>query len=702
MIMSFVFFIIAGLNATAENNPQESLGGVFNCENVKQEYGGFWPTDNKCNCDSLSNLQAGDPEIFSDLLNGCKEQAKNAADECKRSAQSYIQDSTLSCEDPGLDYSAFCGSTDIKVFQSQEFYIAVENDIKDERKKCIDQHREQFKEIYTEQCTQKLNEIQGNNKTLLCAEKAEKKRPGCNTWCENKAHDTAESTYKASPNDLARYYFTKRHSSRGGFYDDGSINFLYLQLSSQNPRSENEKFINNHVTEQINAQFDGEGDPQNGFHWWQCNSDNGQTCESDLDQALDDAIKICAELRQEAIDCCHSPERCVGGALVHSLDGLAQLNVAIKSITGNRSKVCKAVQQAAGLYSGKEGAMAAQCTNKVNKCSQGCNAEITKVVEAFKEACNYDPRTGKDNYNAEEHTCDEKLFKKYVKKYKQENQSPDGAPIKITAVPKKCELTGNEANRNIQNMTTSLGAGLLAGMKECGMETPTPKQDPWKPVSMSCPPHCPMMPPGHGGTTGQQITPPGLNTPVKGGGGKDKKAPRDPFTNDTPTAANPFDQEPPDLGPEEDKGEGGPSGGMGALLSSGSGGGAGAGGGFGGGPSGGGGKGRGGGGRGNGNRSFGGKKHKILMGYHGGKFSGYGGGGSGRGRGGKTGGRRGLRGKKSEKRRLAKLDLKKLLPKKSVRNHKVSQFGSPHDDIFQRMSHRIQWMCRTDKIPCGK
>ncbi len=31
-------------------------------------------------------------------------------------------------------------------------------------------------------------------------------------------------------------------------------------------------------------------------------------------------------------------------------------------------------------------------------------------------------------------------------------------------------------------------------------------------------------------------------------------------------------------------------------------------------------------------------------------------------------------------------------------NTKVSSFGSPHDDIFKRISNRIELLCRTDRI----
>ena len=125
-------------------------------------------------------------------------------------------------------------------------------------------------------------------------------------------------------------------------------------------------------------------------------------------------------------------------------------------------------------------------------------------------------------------------------------------------------------------------------------------------------------------------------------------------------------------------------------------------GGTGGGSSGGGGLGgTGGGGSGGGGRhgAYGARKPaQVALGLKsGGKFKGYGGGGNK-----SNPSKRSRTRKKSKKdpKNFASLDLKKLLPKGKQINHKTGKYGSPHDNIFKRMSDRIQWMCRKERIDC--
>ena len=155
--------------------------------------------------------------------------------------------------------------------------------------------------------------------------------------------------------------------------------------------------------------------------------------------------------------------------------------------------------------------------------------------------------------------------------------------------------------------------------------------------------------------------------------------------------ANPFDVQPDMEDGEPGLDSSGPSG-FGGLVTAGGGGSGGGGGGLGGG---------GGGGDGDDAPNDGGsaKARKILQGYQGGKFTGYGGGGSNNNAGGRKG--RGWKSKKDKKKKrgMASLDLKKLFPKEK-RNKKIGKFGSPHDDIFKRVSDRFQYMCRTKKIDC--
>ena len=80
----------------------------------------------------------------------------------------------------------------------------------------------------------------------------------------------------------------------------------------------------------------------------------------------------------------------MGGGLAHALDGLGKMNVALSQL-GSQKRTCEAVQQTYGMYSGMQGAMAAQCRRKASKCTSGCNEQLSSVIEAFESACGVDP-----------------------------------------------------------------------------------------------------------------------------------------------------------------------------------------------------------------------------------------------------------------------------------------------------------------------
>ena len=643
-----------------------------------------------------------------------EDKLKEQEQQCIESANSYILHTTKGCanmsENNAKSVCSNIALTENYNFENEKFYQSVENKLSG-RQTCIQNKKQGFIEQYKEQCVAQINEANKikKNKILLCLPEATRSQPGCEEWCAQQAEEDATFYDNAAPKDIASGYHNSL-VSRGGLDDTTQeIDQVYADMLGY-PTHMNIK-----VQAQLNKQFDGSGELQQGasFSWWQCVKGNNMACEAELEEALETAINTCAELRSEALECCHAPEKCVGGGLASALDSLGKTYMGVQSMKG-RKAACDAISATYGMYGGMQGLMGRQCTSKADNCSQSCSAEVGKVVKAFKYACNYNPRTGKKRYNAEEYTCDEEFFTEYIKQYKM-GYSTDGEQISIANVPKQCERTGKEANRYIQNMGTNAATSLMAGMKACGIDPtkpPPPKQRKKIPIGdlkekppitvqmkpAGCPPLCANT---QGGTNNNGTPPPiPFDGPPKGGGGDTSTKTPNPFGDPTTTMpANPFDQDPPDMGDPKATTTPPPASGMGGLIGSGSSGGGGSAGlgGDGGGS---------GGGEGEDEDQEGDrrpsdfKKNQILTGYHGGKFGGYGGGGNARSGRNRAGPRR--KGKNANKRGLAKLNLKKLLPKGKHKNHKAGKFGSPHDDIFQRMSDRIQWMCRTSQIPCNK
>ncbi len=541
------------------------------------------------------------------------------------------------------------------------------------REHCIEEAKEVYVTAYVGKCGEKIKKIaEGQGKTILCAEKATKQNPQCKEYCNSRASELYITAQKAVGKGENEFIATM--STMGLNSSDENISMVYRSLVAKDMG----RLVQDEMEKLEIIDDDNKLVPP--LSWWLCEKGKNQACEADLYRALEEAEKVCSDLQKEARECCHQPEQCVGGGLAASLDSLGKLNVTIAGMKGQK-RMCEAVQQTSGMYAGMQGAMAAQCMNKANACSQGCNQEVEKVAEVFRETCNHDPRS-KGGHNESEHSCDKKLFSHYMKMYKGYMSVDE---VKIGEVSEECQKTGQESNRRIQDMNTHLGSSLLAGMKECGQK---PKE--WKPTPPpeGCPPNCPPpVPTCPPNCPGPPPTPPPVEPPGGGGGGGPSEV-ADPFADaPLPQAANPFGED-PDLGEgAPDMGKGVKKG-MSGLIGGGGGTGGGGLGGLGsGGPSGG--------------RDRGGKaparKKKVLLGFKGGKFTGYGGGASNSGE--ERSRRRASRSGK-KRRGVAALDLKKLLPKGKQLNNKVGKFGSPHDNIFQRMSDRIQWMCRTEQISC--
>ena len=605
--------------------------------------------------------------------------SRSAGAECQNQCNQYV--TSISGKEGVCSSINNIECNDICQRAPTDIPLAVEESINTDRNECLSRLKSTFKGTYITECLRyikKKEKEKGSGVTLLCKESAKKVDTGCKEFCQAEVDKERGNLFSDSinPQEIVKYISDPSD-------DNIPLSWLVNNISLDDYKTR----ISHYANQAVAGQFNEGGEPIQPFSWWvvcERGRDRKQSCEADLELALEEAIETCAELQGEAYKCCHNAEKCVGGGLATALDGLGKLHVGMSAFRGAKEQ-CDAVKETFGLYAGMKGAMASQCTLKANSCQSGCRQEQEKVAKAFKEACRGSIKA-KGDYNEAEHSCSQDFFNHYRKEYKETHTTQDNErEVNIAKAPGQCEVTGREANRSIQGMSTNMGTSLLASMRECGGEPEIEWDVPTQEVPKVAGP--PVIPPP------APQAPPSME--IGGGGPDPRKRRRKSFDlpDDSPvsSSADPLGDE-PDLGEAEKEDKSSP-GGMSGLLG-GSGGGTGGGlGGLGGGGGGSSGPGR----RGSGGGSA--KSKKILHGYAGGKFAGYGGGGSASGNS-RGGYRRGVKRGKGGKRGLASLDLKKLLPKGKQLNHKVGKFGSPHDDIFQRMSHRVQWMCRTNKIPC--
>ena len=672
------------------------------CNNHRESLENFWPNeDRSCrdSCESITNLANSNqgPDMGSNgalsIVNGCIQKA-GEKQQCMKECEPYVTGTTEGCTNSRNAMKEQCqtvceNNTAVKqawvdrdiggTGEDFTYYYEIEKVL--DRSDCLEEAKRKFVESYTKQCVKKIQEIQGRKKgntTLLCEKGATKEEPKCTEYCKKRAESGYAGTKGFEKDKMVEWQ--QGSLDHLGYINSGDIH-RYRSVTRRDIDRLTEYTLDEDRTLGLKVHIDPStavitsAGTSAGLSWL-CTE--GTSCEREIANALNKAAKTCSELQKEANECCEQPEQCVGGGLAHALDGLGKLNVAVAGMKGMKEQ-CEAIQQTHGMYGGMQGLMASRCTKTANACVSECSQAIGQFAEVYKKHCGHDPRN-KATWVDGEYTCDKKVFEKYQKEYRSNNAD---AGVNVSRVPDQCKIVKKEANRRIQDMSTNMATGLLASMEECDRVA---KENGWDPVSPDTPtPNNP---------TNPLAPPPGIgDPPVEVGGGGDEEEESNKFVPPTdgpsgPQAANPFDTE-PELG-EQMPGVGeGVKGGMAGML-----GGSGSGGGLGGIGSGGGGDS---GGGGFGGAPGKGKKRKILLGYKGGKFGGYGGGSNSEST---REGRRGFRGKK-EGRKAASLDLKKLFPKGKQLNHKIGKYGSPHDDIFQRLSDRIQWMCKTDKINCN-
>ena len=676
------------------------------CHEKVKEYGPSWPSsDSACDCNSINNeIQQNSRDCIPGLLspdhidsckkrvrsvyqrkiNQCEETARKIQKaRCERICESYIRTNAENncdinnslCEQVCVPENMSPNST------SEDIYHNIEEEA--DRGRCFADLKKNFVEGYTEKCKELIEENlreDEDQKELLCKKDATKDNTGCDEYCAAKADNVHGNVLDAA--QVIREYSISSSGRRGGRRE---IPTNYAILLANDPQKQLDHEISL-LEDFIPAEEESKDDIGFHLHWFHpCTQST--PCENEIAHALDEAARTCSDLQKRANECCEEPEQCVGGGLAHALDGLGKLNLAVAGMKGMKEQ-CKAVQQTHGMYAGMQGLMASRCTKTANACMSECNQAIGQFAEVYKKHCNHDPRN-RATWVDGQHTCDQYVFEKYQQDYRSNNAD---AGVNVSRVHNQCRIVKKEANRRIQDMGTNMATGLLASMEECDRVA---KENEWDTTDDSSDD----FDPPDTSTTTAYVPPKPIDSPtglggpdVHLGGGGDEET-ENPFTppDDGPSgpqAANPFDTEPPVEEPPPPVEEGVKPGMQGMLGGSGSGGG-----GLGGLGSGGGG----GAGGGYAGPSDKGKKKKVLLGFKGGKFGGYGGGSNS---GGKAEGRRGFRGGKKKGRKSASLDLKKLLPKGKQLNHKIGRYGSPHDDIFQRLSDRVQWMCKTNKIKC--
>ncbi len=630
------------------------------CHEMKRDFAKEWPQSEECNCDKSTFVTVEEKVMERDLMK-CVKEAKIA--NCTRVCQStkfIVGDGCSQFRNDLMDQcEQFCSLVNsgcvINHYGTRCFTydLHFENEIQGIRQKCADQLKPQLQASYKTNCMAVMKQIDEKvPATLICPGGESKSDNGCEAFCETKVQSyLKEQDY--SPEKYMRPFIDS----------DGRCFSLLIQMR-QGQDANVVKACLEEEKEKLKASIvDEEGDflasaKKEGFEYLLCEKreKDKMACELKLAKKLEDSIKTCEELRNEASDCCHEPQTCIAGQFEQVIQTAGQIHL-ITASSGGMADQCNALKDVFVGFAVMNAAVASECRLRSSNCVNTCRTQISEVDELIKEACNIDDPSSGD-HNSALQSCTENFFKYYVKNLYRK---------KLAGIPKKCEITSKESNRSIAQMNSRLIGSL--GVQAAGCEDGSREGDPpplGPPFTFpDSPSFIPSIP------------------PLAGSGGNEETIFPDDGLGGNPL--NPLDLDFDDEGEWEEPLPPGVKGRPGGLLNASRGGS----GGLGGLPSGGGNGGR------SRKKSRERKSKQVLLGFRGGKFSGYPGATN------ETKENRGARGSKgTPSRKLGSLDLKKLLPKDRKLNL-TGKFGSPHDDIFKRVSDRFQYMCRTNRtLPC--
>ncbi len=418
-------------------------------------------------------------------------------------------------------------------------------------------------------------------------------------------------------------------------------------------------------------------DPNNlpgGFTWKHKNEkcDLGQECELSIEIAFNNSLKICKQLKKKAELCCKDPLKCIegGGIRKRLFTNVGPLE------GGDISAQCLLLKQKLTSAGNLGHQLAGQCRRRASSCVSGCNSQMEgEFLSLFETYCAFDLKVA-SAYNPRIHTCSEELISKYSGLYTQN----------YLIIPQACEQEGNKSQKMSQNAEEILKSALSAakcveearghttgtpdGRASDNREASPPNQIGNTKAGVTFQVHgVPEKVNMHGAPKGSGVVDdssfgrrPGANT-GGGGGGKESSSSSSAFSSSKNSKDSMFR--------EVGSSNAGKSG-TGAV--------------YGGGP------------------VLGGASHLLK-------------------------GNRASLDTKRENQRAKSPDKKegkegkdkealrefaktgegsgkdsysfwKKLPSRELPNNKISSYGSPHDDIFKRISNRFDFLCRTEKISC--
>ena len=200
-----------------------------------------------------------------------------------------------------------------------------------------------------------------------------------------------------------------------------------------------------------------------GFSWQKCAL--RMPCAQKIEVAFNSVLRKCESLKNKATVCCDDPLKCPEKE--SSTQGLF---TNINPVMGGMAEKCRQIKEKFSSVGNVAQKMSDQCKDSSSACMQICSEKIMEDFQhKFYETCAFD-LLAEDSYNPGKHTCSPELIQLYVQKYKDE----------LAPLPAHCEIAGRKADQLAQSAESILESALSAAHCEeqaSGGKTP-PIPDP--------------------------------------------------------------------------------------------------------------------------------------------------------------------------------------------------------------------------------
>ena len=357
----------------------------------------------KCSCEKADNrllhftnclIEACTAQCKKDIESAISQKQIYGCENTNNSLMSETENCPSLCDDPNYNYTF--NANDNNTFQTAENFCAQEN-------------QQQIQEQLAKTCGKQLSSISANGPPgaqLIC------QAGDCNDYC---------NTMSAQAQNCETDVTTQKGYSQ----------------------------CKNTIEDAMNLPKDPNHLP-GGFEWRKNKCEMGSPCEQKIAEVFSKATTECNNLKDKAILCCDEPLKCTDEETQKLLDSINKQGASSSGISENCRKVKEKFSDIGNIVQ----KMAAKCDTIISSCKEYCNAKITDTLSTFNKFCLMDLST-ESSHDHNKHTCSKDLIDKYVEQY-----------IELASIPAQCEAKQEKANQMAQSGEKVLKSALSAAKCE--------------------------------------------------------------------------------------------------------------------------------------------------------------------------------------------------------------------------------------------